>query len=511
MAMAESLRSLTNAYSKIPFVKQISLILGLTLSVSLGISVVLWVQEPTYRPIYAHLDAKDTAKVLDELQKANIKYKFNEANGGVLVPVKDIYTAKMKIAAAGVTPENDNAITSIDSGIGVSQFMEGARYRNALESELGRTIAQFRGVNSARVHLAIPSKSSFVGGDEKTTASVLLNVGASGNIDSEQVASITQLVAASIVDLNPNNVAVSDQYGRLLSSDSNGALSVSKGQFTYQKQVQEYYEKRIQSMISPLIGRGRVQVRVAADMDFSQQEKTSEEYNPENQVVRSEQTSSQGGAAGGGGGAPGAGANAPGGGGGAAGGAGGNSSQVKNYELGRSITYTTKARGSLKALSVAVVVDNMAQYNKETKETDVVPVPPAKLTQITDLVKRAIGFDQQRGDEVSVINSSFAAPEKMPEPEVVPIYKNPMVLDIGKKVLAVILALLILLLLVRPILKSLISRNDEEPSSGGGFNADQLTPDMMRLQEEQINSLKSMAKEQPAQIANIIKKWVATE
>ena len=505
-----------NGFLKLPIFRQIGLLFGLSASIALGFAVVLWMQEPSYRPLYTNLSMKDSAEVIDTLKLAGIKYKLNEINGTILVPEKYVYKAKMKLASAGLSGSPDSAYDVLEksSSFGTSQFMENKRFLHALEIELSRTISNINGVKTARVHLSVPKQSVFVADTRVPTASVFVRLGSGYRLEKEQVSAIVQMVASSISGLKAKNVSVTDQNGSLLTGDIDDAMALSKEQFEYQKNMQSYYEKRIGTMIAPMVGLDKVRVRVHANIDFTQKEQTDEQYNPDKKTVRSEQTISENNNSSAAGGAAGAIANQPG---GAPGGkkssSGSSRSQtVKNYELNKSISYVKSPQGNITNLSVAVVVDDASKVDPKTKKISYVPLSKEQMDKITNLVKTAIGYDEKRGDKVSVVNSRFIPPPEIKALPALAFYQQPWFWDIVKKTLGVLLGLIIAFGLLKPLLRNLAAKakNEKKVAAADGSDAEAqlLSPEMLQLKQQQLESLKQVAKQEPSRVAQILKNWV---
>ena len=258
-------------YHRLPLVRQIGLLVGLSASIALGFYIVLWSKDPNYRPVYSQLSPQETSEVLDALQASGIPFKVDQSTGSVLVPADDVYNARFKLAGSGLPANNGGGFEMLDkdSGIGTSRFMESARYKRALEGELARTISSVHNVRSARVHLALPKDSVFVNDKQKPSASVFLDVG-SGSLTPKQVAAIQQLVAASIPNLEGSGVSVVDQSGQLLSTGSSDKdFEINNQQLQYTKQLEQSYEKNIINLLSPLVGSGNIKASVTAAVDFA--------------------------------------------------------------------------------------------------------------------------------------------------------------------------------------------------------------------------------------------------
>ena len=532
---------------KMPMSKLISFILGVAVSIAIGIGVFYWAAAPSYDSLYNGLEPRDASEVVAALQSAAIPYKLDGATGTVLVETGRIHEARLKLAAQGLPKGTSIGVEMLaeEQSFGTSQFVESARYHHAMETELARTISTMRNVKSARVHLAIPKKSVFVRKQETTSASVAINLYGGRTIDQGQVNAIVHLVASSVSNLSPQNVTVVDQTGRLLSSGelaSNVAMTAK--QYDYTRQVEEDYARRIERLLEPIVGAGKVRATVNAEIDFTQVESTEEIFNPEQKTtVRSEQSSEsasfnqQEGA-----GVPGALANQPPEGGALVEGAGGvdpgivgaqraptNSSKnaVRNYELDRTIRHKRQSVGLIQRLTVAVLVDD--RVSGEGEEAERTPLTNEEIDRINTLVQQTIGFDQERGDRVNVINASFTpveAVEELPEPSIL---ENPLLKNITKQVLAGIIILILLFKVVIPTFRNLSEYVPPAPvlpspeGGEGGEGGEGEEGEMARLEhqkgalelpsghDEKVEFAKAMVGQDPGKVANVVKGWISNE
>lgn len=542
-----------------PVVQQLGLLIGIAAAVALGVVVVMWSRTPSYMQLYAGLSDKDTAMVTDGLTKSSIPYRV-EAGGLIMVPAGKVADARMKLAAQGLPKGSENGFEMLqqEQGFGTSQFVENARYQNALENELARSIGSLSNVEKARVHLAIPKQSVFVRNRQPPTASVLLNLYAGRNLDEGQVAAIVHLVASSVPNLDTAHVTIVDQKGRLLnSSESSREGELNAGQFDYTRKLEESYVKRIEELITPIIGIGGVHAQVVADLDFTVSEETQEKFNPKDPSLRSEQTATEQSSGNGlAGGIPGALSNQPPGGtivpettaakkppaakpGAAAlptpapAPVASNSSNhaTRNYELDKVISHTRQASGGIKRISVAVLVDDKQGTNADG-EVVRASLKPEELEKITGLVKEAIGFDEKRGDKLSVINVPFSTPpaiEALPEP---PLWKEAWVWEVAKQVLAGLLVLFLVFRVLLPVVRGLLGR---QAASVAALTQSQLQ--MLALQpnrpqmsgmpavvggmpvalggptdyDSQLNAARSLTSQDPKRVAQVVKTWVASD
>lgn len=485
--------------SDMSMLRQIGLLVGLAASVAIGFAVVLWSQQPDYRPLLGSLAGMDANQVMETLTAADISYTVEPNSGALLVKADDLARARLKLASAGIAPTDSNIgfeILDKEQGLGTSQFMEATRYRRGLEGELGRTVSSLNNVKAARVHLAIPKSSVFVRDERKPSASVLVELYPGRNLEPSQVMAIINLVATSVPELTKSQITVVDQKGNLLSDQQElTELSMAGKQFDYSRRMESLYTQRVHNILQPVLGSGRYKAEVSADVDFSAVESTSETFNPDQPALRSEQSvSEQRQSSLGPQGVPGALSNQPPGPAaapenaiaGAAGAAGAiasgqplldaNGQQVmdpatgqpmlapypadkreqatRNYELDRSISYTKQQQGRLRRLSVAVVLDDQMTVSAEGQATRV-PRTAGELARFTRLVQDAVGFDASRGDSVSVINAPFA-PDTFNEAFAdVPFYSEPWFWDIVKQVLGVLFILVLVFGVLRPVLNNL--------------------------------------------------------
>src|SRR3954463_7294063 len=275
--------------------KPLVLLVGVAAAIAAGVGVMLWSVGPTYSLLYSNLAPEDAGQVTQALDSARIPYKLEDGAGSISVPAEQLASARMKLAAQGL-PEGGGGVNAMtkDPGFGVSAFMENARYQHALETELARTIASLQNVQAARVHLAMARQSAFISDHKPGSASVFLQIKAGRRLDDEQVQAIANLVASSVPEMQAAQVTVVDQAGRLLSApNSDSDLATRDKMFEFAHRLEESYANRIQELLTPLVGPGRVRAQVVAQVDMSTTEQTREQYNPQSQVVRSESTSEE--------------------------------------------------------------------------------------------------------------------------------------------------------------------------------------------------------------------------
>lgn len=519
------------------------LIIGLAAVAALMFGAWTWSQAPEYRVLYSNVSDRDGGAIVAALQQINVPYKFSDGGGAILVPAAFVYEARLRLASQGLPKGGLVGFELMENPkFGTSQFLEQVNYQRGLEGELARSIQSIGAVASARVHLALTKPSVFYREQQKPSASVIVNLYPGRSLDAEQVNAIAHLVSSSVPDLPLKNISIIDQNGNLLSAErAPGDHGLDATQIKYVQDLEQTYAKRIEAILAPLVGDANVHAQVTADIDFSQTEKAEEIYkpnqNPAEAVIRSQQTTetNSGAAAGAQGGgvpgalsnqppapatapitAPAAGAAAPAASASASSTSGGNTHKDStiNYEIDKTIRHTQQPFGGIKRLSAAVVVN----YRKETGAKGKVsykPLSQQELAQITDLVKESMGYSKERGDTLNVANSPFTAPETEVVAET-PFWKQPATYlqakDIIKQLLIAGVAIFLVLGVLRPLLKDLArARADSMRTLAAGGDGQLLgeTPMGMNGHEQNLESVKQLARQEPKLVASVVKNWVA--
>lgn len=452
--------------SAMPVIKQVSLIIALAATIAIGVALVLWSQAPSNALLFGALDTRQAADIVKALEAQAVPYQYDTNTGSLTVPAARVHELRLKLAAEGLpkSAETGYQILDKDQGFGVSQFKENVQYIRALEGELAQSIAAIAAVKSARVHLAIPKRTVFVRKEQETTASVVVNL--HGSLSEAQVNAIMHLVASSVPNMKAASVSVVDQSGNLLSQQSpNLGMNMSLKQLEYTRNIEQTLAARIQDLLSPLVGSKGVRAQVTAEVDFTVQEQTRENFNPDPEAVRSSQEIRERNKAAGPEGIPGALTNQP----PQAGiapeedypGKDKNSGLAKdlqsekvtkNYEIDRTITHSQSQVGSLKRLSVAVVVDDRVKPNEEGA-LQRVALTDEELARFKNLVRDAVGVDEARGDNLSLVNISFQSEAE--EDIGLPIWQQAWFWDIIKQVAGGLAVLLIIFGVLRPLLRDL--------------------------------------------------------
>lgn len=544
------------ALSRIPGVRQLVLLAGLALAITAGVTAALYVREPSYSMLFSNVSEQEAGEIMDALNGTEIPHQIDPKTGAILVASDKLHEARLKLAAQGLPRGSGFGLEIMqESGtFGTSQFMENARYNHALETELARTISTLRPVQSARIHLALPESSVFLRKRREPSASVLVNLYPGRELEKSQVASIVHLVASSIPGLDSTRVTVVDQQGQLLNAPGDAtALGLSTQQFEYAERIEKSYSERITTLLSPMLGPDRVRATVTAEMDFTEREETREDYDPDTTAVRSEQVAedrhSDGASAAGG--IPGALSNTPpppvvannaanpapaappappaAAGAGTGPGAAQTTNQqaspvnesvrrTRNFEVDRTLSRTRQPTGTIRKLSVAVLVDQK-HVTAEDGTTTAQPLAQQEIDNITRLVKEAVGFDEKRGDSVSVSNVSFYEKPVEETPEAPGFLESPGLFDTVRSVLAGLLVLALAFVVIRPIMRSLGAGLNGAGApggalplgSGGATGSYGAAPRVALSFDDKISVARQLADKNPERVAQIVRTWMQTD
>jgi flagellar M-ring protein FliF len=550
--MADIVPTPARGITDIPGLKQVGLLAGVAAAVAAAIWLVLWSQGQNYTVLYGQLSERESGQVMDALTAAGIEFKLNPS-GAVSVPESKVQEARIRLASQGLPQSDAMGIEMIqkDSALGSSSMMESARFQSVLETELARTIAKVQGVQSARVHLALPKPSVFLRDTRKATASVMLQLYPGRRLEPGQVAAVVHLVASSVPELAATDVTLVDQAGTLLNSpDENAEEAASSREFAYTRKVEESYQQRIIDLLEPMVGPGRVRATVTADMDFTVTEETRENYDPQKTAVRSEQTSNEqrrgGDAAEGipgalsnqppgtsgaptipGAATPGNPAPAPGTPGAAqttAAASGPSSSSqrsTRNFEVDRTLSYVKQPVGVLKRLNVGVVLDDWQKVDADGKVTTA-PMSDADIKRFSQLVSESIGLQEKRGDQLNVLNQAFKSNAPIAPVDGPPLWETPWITQLAKQIIGAVLVLIVAFLVLRPLMKSLTKaaprsaggggepgdiEGDRVSISGQGGKAIKLAPSF----EQQIAAARTLVGQDPRRAAQVVKDWVSAD
>lgn len=534
----KGLPSLIDSFNRLDPRQRIAGMVGVALMIALVVGGYLWTREPSYAVLFSNLSERDGGQIVTALTQQNVPYRFNDSGSALLVPGNMVHDVRLKLASQGLPKGGLVGFELMENQkLGISQFAEQINYQRGLEGELSRSIMSLGAVAGARVHLAIPKQTAFLRDEQKPSASVLLALHPGRTLDNKQVAGIVHLVSSSVPLLNPANVSVIDQDGNLVSQQKNplAEAGMDPSQLRYVREIEANYIKRIESIVGTVVGNKNVRAQVTADIDFSQIDQVAETYkpNPRNDAaVRSQQISESGNIDPNASGVPGALTNQPpvpatapvttppva----GAATGDNGEAAKpysrnsTTNFEVDKTIRHTRGVPGSIRRLSVAVVVN----HKKDEAKGKTVPLSEAEIKQVTELVREAMGFSQERGDTLNVANANFTA---SPNDEIAgpPLWKDPenvsMAKDLFKYAVIAFIAFMLWNRLIKPMLDRLaaVNRAQAEATARARQAAGESTEayeggyTQSNTFDIKLAEAKEIAKQDPKLVANVIKEWVS--
>ncbi len=464
--------------------------------------------QPDFRVLYSNLEEEEASKIIAKLQEENIPYRITGGGRAIEVPEDQVYELRMVMAGDGLASKGGVIGFEIfdQDSWSTSRFVQQINYRRALQGELIRTITSVAEVESARVHLVLPERSPFLGAQEaRPKASVVLKIRGKRRLSPAQVKGIVYLVSGSVDNLLPDDVSVIDTDGKLLTvggKQDEDMSSLSSYQLEYRRSLENNFEKRVTQMLEQVHGQGNVIIRVTAEVDFKKLEQQEELFDPDSVVVRSEQKMEEKVGAAAAANIPGLTTNLPGRGGTAPAIQGVPSEKkekVLNYEINKVVKRLVEAPGAIKRLSAAVLIRK--QDNMEGSE----------LEGIAALVKRAIGYKKDRGDQVEVAFMPFAKkdekPEELPEPGFKEFLERflPLILKYGALVFGV---LLLVFAVFRPLLNNLAEDGKRMAEFQKQIPESLEKMDKSLPEETERDRLIALVREDPAKAAQVIKMWL---
>ena len=557
------LERLRTAFGRLTNQQKTLLMVAVAALIALLVASSIWFKQPNFRILFSNISERDGGAIIAALDQMNVPYRLSEGGGAILIAADKVHEVRLRLATQGLPKGGGVGFELMENQkFGTSQFAEQVNYQRGLEGELARTIQSIGAVQAARVHLAIPKPSVFVREELKPSASVLLNLYAGRSLDPAQIIGIQNLVATSVPNLTASSVTLIDQTGAMLSQLKSRLTDagLDPAQLKYVQEIEASAIKRMEDILSPILGRGNYRVQVAADIDFSQSEQTAESHRPNGSAadasIRSQQTSESASTTSSAQGIPGALSNQPpvpatapltqptlpa-----------GTASQrpadgqplqypgqidiagvqapissvgqpintrkdaTINYELDRTIRHTKQAVGIIKRLTAAVVVN----YRKDAKGT-AKPLADPELRQINDLLKEALGFSQERGDSVSVANAPFAPIDER-EDIALSIWDRPEeLMNMGglllKYALVAIIAAILLFKVILPLVRQMLGSGREELQRQLGRNIDIVDEEgnegsagTTQTMTRRIGRVRELAQQDPKVVANIIKSWTGS-
>ncbi|HHH1989148.1 TPA: flagellar basal-body MS-ring/collar protein FliF [Yersinia enterocolitica] len=542
---------------------KIPLLIAAAAAVAILVALMLWAKSPDYRVLYSNLNDRDGGDIVTQLTQLNIPYRFADNGGALLIPADKVHETRLRLAQQGLPKGGAVGFELLDQEkFGISQFSEQVNYQRALEGELARTIGTLGPVLNVRVHLAMPKPSLFVREQKSPTASVTLALQPGRALDDGQINAIVYMVSSSVAGLPPANVTVVDQTGRLLTQSDSAGRDLNAAQLKFTNEVENRFQRRIETILAPMVGSGNVHAQVTAQVDFASREQTDEEYKPNqaaNQgAVRSQQVSTSEQLGGTNvGGVPGALSNqpsatpvapievpqaTPAAGAGAAANAAnaanrpataarqtGTSSnsrhdQTTNFEVDRTIRHTQQQAGMVQRLSVAVVVN----YGSD-KAGKPIALSKDQLAQVESLTREAMGFSTVRGDTLNVVNTPFNATDDASGSNL-PFWQQPSFFDQLLNIGRYLLILLVAWILWRKLVRPLIAKKQEADKAAASVNnivqAAQTTETAKQTKEElalrkknqqrvsaevQAQRIRELADKDPRIVALVIRQWMSND
>lgn len=474
--------------------RQMTLVVVLVISVAIAIFVVLFVQEPDYRPL-AKMDTEELIETLDYLDANLIDYKLE---GNIIqVRVDEYQKIKLGMSREGLAQAEQAGADIImqDMGFGVSQRVEMERLKHAREKQIAATIEDIASIKKARVLLALPKENVFARREKKASATVVLTANRGAVISGEEVDAVVDIVASAVQGMEPERVTVTDSNGRLLNSGSQDSLSArARKEYEIERQRETEYQEKIDSILIPVIGIGNYTAQVDVTMDFTAVEQTQRRYNPDLPAVRSEMVIEENSVGSIAAGIPGAVSNQPpldanipeqAGGNGQVAPVPGRTTKesTRNYELDTTISHTKQQTGVIRRLSVSVAVDYLQTTGEDGTVTSEARTPE-ELLSIRRLLQGGIGFDVTRGDSLEVVSMPFSRIDTGAEEEL-PIWEQPFFMPLVKWVMGGLVVIALIFAVIRPMLSRLI--NPDDGQAGDDFDADE----GLDLGDDTINMLSS--------------------
>ena len=499
-------------YSQPAFQRSLPTFVALAVAV-VGLGAYLWFQQPSRTTLYAGLPEAEKSRVLEALTNAGVSVTLDPVTGDVLVPTQNYHSSRMTLAAQGLPATAATGYEQLDSiQMGSSRSVEAARLKQSQELELARSISEIDMVLSARVHLALPDKEVFVRQQAEPTASVFLQLARGRSLGRSKVDAITHLVSASIPNLSKENVSVVDQNGNLLSS-SNGSVEarLSDAQLEHRIRLEDIYRNRVKSLLTPIVGAGNINAQINLDIDFTRSEITEEVVDPNGNALRSEQNSSDKTMAAEAKGIPGAVANAPpapadlntars-----AGGGEGGelrsqSTSEVKNYEVSRTVSSTVNPTNIIRKINAAVLVRERTIMDPETGLPTTQKMTEGELLQIEKLVADAVGIDKERGDSLTVSSAPFM--DELTDAVTLQWFEKPYMRSIINQAGFVLILAIVILGVVRPLLNRVLIPVLVPGMSGTSESEDDIDIDQIEVAEgESLEDIKAKLKPKKASIS----------
>lgn len=505
----------------------------LLLVVVIGGSVIglSFLNKEEYQPLFAGLSTEDASMIVSKLKEQKIPYKLGVNGTTISVPKERVSDVRLALASVNALPGSGGVGLELfdKTNYGMTEFMQNVNYKRAIQGELTRTINQMPEISASRIHIAIPEKTLFTEKEKETTASVFLKLRQGKRLSKEQVLGIVNLVAGSVEGLKAENVVVIDSSGKILhrNGDSNSDIMLSGQQYELQRNVEKTIEDSVQSMLDTFLMNSKSIVRASVDLNLRKVEKMEEEYLPDKTAVSEEKkskektTSTRGRP----GGVPGVAANLA-----KVASKGAaqdgrqeeqnvNSSEREDsnvsYEVSKSVRKIVEPFGDIKRISLAVLVDGKYEKvkGKKGEELKYIPRSQKELDSIRNLVLRAAGFNEERGDKIEVLNMPFEV-ETFPEEK--GLFGNPenkdLVMNLGKYVFYSVMLLCVFLFFLRPLFRMFHKKEEPLPTQQVEDvylkTTEAAKPALTGIEKVQPQTAMADALKDTALVGSVIREWV---
>lgn len=447
-----------DVWSRLGKVQRIAIVGVTALLFAIFAAFMLWITRPDYRPLYTKLSPEDANRVVNMLQTEKVSYRLEDNGSTVLVPADSVYDMRIKIAGEGNLVGQGIGFEIFDAvQMGQTEFVQRINYQRALQGELARTISEFPNVDSARVHLVIPQRSLFIEEQQSPSASVVVRlVDPSAKMSPREIKGMVNLMTMAVEGLDEGHVSITDSNGKVLFAPEDETTGLNNAHLEYRLKLESSLEQRINELLSPVLGPGKMIAKVNATLDYSQRTIRREIYDPDTSVVRSEQRSEeqQTGRANLEGGSTDVNFRGDGLGGSLSSQEGNRESRTINYEINKEEHTIVGQMGEITRLTVAVAVDGTYTKTADGK-WEYTPRSDQELEQIRQLVANAVGFSAERGDTIEVSNMAFGESDVPVEPNAAELLAQ-FAERMGRPLLIAFISFLFLMLVVRPLVLALV-------------------------------------------------------
>ncbi|MCZ4295617.1 flagellar basal-body MS-ring/collar protein FliF [Vibrio sinaloensis] len=532
------------AVGDLDLLRQVVLVLSISICVALIVMLFFWVKEPEMRPLGVY-ETEELIPILDYLDQQKLDYQLD--GNTILVPASDFNSLKLGMVRAGLNQEKHagDDILLQDMGFGVSQRLEQERLKLSRERQLSKAIEEMKQVRKARVLLALPKQSVFVRHNQEASASVFLTLKTGANLKQEEVDSVVDMVSSAVPGMKPNRITVTDQHGRLLSSGSQDpASSARRKEHELERKQEQALRDKIDSVLIPILGFGNYTAQVDIELDFSAVEQTRKSFDPNTPSTRSEYTLEDYNNGNVVAGVPGALSNQP-----PAdasipqdvaqmkdgttlGQGSVHKEATRNFELDTTISHERRQTGVVNRQTVAVAVKNRSVVNPETGETSYQPISDAELNSIRQMLIGTVGYSEARGDLLNVLSMQFAEPETETIADV-PIWEHPNFNDWIRWFASALVIIVVVLVLVRPAMKKLLNPASDDDDQlygpdglpigvdgetsliGGDLDGGELfefgsSIDLPNLHKDEdvLKAVRALVANEPELAAQVVKNWM---